>query len=122
MAAVVTANPYPVDDPTKVVVTFLGVAGRRPRRPGARPGRVRPEALTVHGTRGLPAPADGQARSKLVEALGQAKAGTASATDPQLAHGRDAARAESSPPSEPIGPLRSSTHSVDTIWRAVGGR
>ena len=34
MAAIVRANPYDRDDPTKVVVTFLATLGRRARRPG----------------------------------------------------------------------------------------
>ena len=81
MAKIVAACPYQVEDPTKVVVTFL--AGR----PTPAPAKdldlasFAPEGLTVKGTEvylGLP---DGQARSKLLEALWKRQdPGAASAT------------------------------------------
>jgi uncharacterized protein (DUF1697 family) len=80
MAKIVAANPYERDDPTKVVVTFLASAAD-----GAPAGELdldefAPEGLTVKGTEiyfDLPG---GQARSKLLEALGKRKVFGAVAT------------------------------------------
>lgn len=81
MAAIVAANPYPVDDPTKVVVTFLAspadAAGARALDLEA----FTPEALTVHGTEVYLHLPNGQARSKLTAALAKQRTpGAASAT------------------------------------------
>jgi uncharacterized protein (DUF1697 family) len=80
MAAIVAANPYDRDDPTKVVVTFLG------RAADAAPARdldldaFAPEGLTVHGTELYLDLPHGQARSPLVAALGKQKVFGAVAT------------------------------------------
>jgi uncharacterized protein (DUF1697 family) len=69
LAAVVEANPYPVDDPTKVVVVFLGEA----IEPGALGlgdlGAYLPDELTARGRELYVSVPNGQARSKLMEAL-----------------------------------------------------
>ncbi len=69
LAAVVDANPYPVDDPTKVVVVFLGEAVE----PGALGlgdlGSYLPDELTAHGRELYVSVPNGQGKSKLMEAL-----------------------------------------------------
>lgn len=69
LAAVVESNPYPSDDPTKVVVVFLGEA--------VEPGELGlgdlssylPDELTARGRELYVSVPNGQARSKLMEAL-----------------------------------------------------
>jgi len=69
LAGVVESNPYPVDDPTKVVVAFLGEAFE--------PGQLGlgdlvsylPDELTAHGRELFVSVPNGQARSKLMETL-----------------------------------------------------
>jgi uncharacterized protein (DUF1697 family) len=69
LAAVVDANPYAVDDPTKVVVAFLGEAVE----PGALGlgdlADYLPDELTVRGRELYVSVPNGQARSKLMETL-----------------------------------------------------
>ncbi len=84
LAAVVERNPYPVDDPTRVVVAFLAekvepgrarrlaILGLTPRRADARRARV---YVSVP---------NGQARSKLMEALTKRR-------QPTTAHGAELA-------------------------------
>jgi uncharacterized protein (DUF1697 family) len=69
LADVVESNPYPVDDPTKVVVVFLGEA--------VEPGALGlgdlvaylPDELTARGRELYVSVPNGQARSKLMETL-----------------------------------------------------
>ena len=69
LAKVVEANPYPVPDPTKVVVVFmddeleLGQLGLGDLAP------YLPDELTVHGRELYVSVPNGQGRSKLMEAL-----------------------------------------------------
>jgi uncharacterized protein (DUF1697 family) len=79
MRRIVAANPYDREDPTKLVVVFLE------RAADAEPARqldlasFEPEGLTVKGTEIYLDLPGGQARSKLLEALGKEKVfGTAS--------------------------------------------
>ena len=69
LAAVVEANPYPVDDPTKVVVVFLGEAVE----PGALGlgdlASYLPDEYTARGRELYVSVPNGGARSKLMEAL-----------------------------------------------------
>jgi len=68
MQAVVGANPYPVTDPTKVVVTFL--AAPPPAALAAFDQEpFAPDRFHLHGREVYLELPDGQARSKLVEAL-----------------------------------------------------
>ena len=81
MAAIVAACPYQVDDPTKLVVTFLeGTADAKPLKAfDATP--FAPEGLTVHGTEVYLDLPGGQARSNLLTALAKVKTpGRAAAT------------------------------------------
>jgi uncharacterized protein (DUF1697 family) len=69
MAKIVAANPYPVSDPTKVVVSFLAEPGDAAALRAIDLDAYAPEGLSVHGTEvyfNLP---EGQARSKLLEAV-----------------------------------------------------
>ena len=69
MAAVVAANPYDREDPTKVVVTFLERAADASPISALDLPAFAPEGLTVHGTEiyfDLPT---GQGRSPLLQAL-----------------------------------------------------
>jgi uncharacterized protein (DUF1697 family) len=69
MASIVTANPYPVSDPTKVVVSFLAEAGDAAVLRSIDLDAYAPEGLTVHGTEvyfNLP---QGQGRSKLLQEI-----------------------------------------------------
>lgn len=69
LTALVEANPYPVDDPTKLVVVFLGEA--------VEPGALGlgdlvaylPDELTARGRELYVSVPNGQAHSKLMEAL-----------------------------------------------------
>jgi uncharacterized protein (DUF1697 family) len=80
LAKVVAANPYPVDDPTKVVVTFL--ADRRPKKvlDGLDVAAFAPDELTFTGKELYLKLPNGQARSKLMEALGKQDLGTTATT------------------------------------------
>jgi uncharacterized protein (DUF1697 family) len=80
LAKVVAANPYPVDDPTKVVVTFL--ADQRPKKAlaGIDPAEFAPDELTFTGRELYLRLPNGQARSKLMEALGKQDLGTTATT------------------------------------------
>ena len=84
LAPVVAANPYAVDDPTKVVVTFL--AERRPKKAlgGVDQAAFAPDEFTFKGRELYLKLPNGQARSKLIEALAKQDLGTDH--DPQLAH------------------------------------
>lgn len=81
MAAIVEVNPYPVDDPTKVVVTFLASRTDAKAVKELDVAPFAPEELTVHGTEVYLRLPNGQARSKLAAALAKVKTpGAASAT------------------------------------------
>jgi uncharacterized protein (DUF1697 family) len=69
LAKVVDANPYTVDDPTKVVVAFLGEAIEPSRLGLGDLGSYAPDDLTQIGTELFISLPNGQARSKLMEAL-----------------------------------------------------
>jgi uncharacterized protein (DUF1697 family) len=69
LAAVVAANPYPVDDPTRVVVAFLGESvGPAEFGLGDLEGYA-PDELTQVGRELFVSVPNGQGRSKLMEAL-----------------------------------------------------
>ena len=73
------ANPYDREDPTKVVVVFLEKAGHATPIKRLDLPSFEPEGLTVKGTEIYLDLPGGQARSKLLEALGKKKVfGTAS--------------------------------------------
>jgi uncharacterized protein (DUF1697 family) len=80
LAKVVAANPYPVDDPTKVVVTFL--AERRPKNALAAVDQTAftPDEFTFTGRELYLKLPHGQARSKLMEALAKQELGTTTTT------------------------------------------
>jgi uncharacterized protein (DUF1697 family) len=69
LAAVVSANPYPVDDPTRVVVAFLGEAVKPARLGLGDLETYAPDELTQIGRELFISVPNGQARSKLMEAL-----------------------------------------------------
>ena len=69
MAAIVAANPYPVDDPTKVVVAFLGEKVKLAELGLPEPEAYAPDELTLAGREIYVSLPNGQARSKLMEAL-----------------------------------------------------
>ena len=71
--AVVRPTRTRVDDPTKVVVTFLGAKADARRRQALDLDDFAPEALTVHGTEVYLHLPGGQARSKLARRPGQAE-------------------------------------------------
>ncbi len=80
LARVVAANPYEVDDPTKVVVTFL--ADRRPKKvlDGIDQAAFAPDEFTFNGRELYLKLPNGQARSKLMEALAKQDLGTIATT------------------------------------------
>jgi uncharacterized protein (DUF1697 family) len=79
MRKVVGANPYDREDPTKVVVVFLESAGDATPIKGLDLPSFEPEGLTVKGTHIYLDLPGGQARSKLLDAMGKQKVfGTAS--------------------------------------------
>jgi uncharacterized protein (DUF1697 family) len=80
LAKVVAANPYPVDDPTRVVVTFL--AERRPKKAldGVDQAACAPDEFTFTGRELYLKLPNGQARSKLMEALAKQDLGTTATT------------------------------------------
>ena len=69
LAKLVAANPYPVDDPTKVVVVFLGEALAPSRLGLGDPDAYAPDELTRVGRELVVSLPKGQARSKLMETL-----------------------------------------------------
>jgi uncharacterized protein (DUF1697 family) len=80
LAKVVAGNPYPVDDPTKVVVTFL--AESRPRKALADIDQApfAPDEFTFTGRELYAKLPNGQARSKLMEVLAKRDLGTTATT------------------------------------------
>ena len=81
MAKIVAACPYQVEDPTKLVVTFLESAADARALDAFDATPFAPEALAVHGTEVYLNLPFGQARSKLVVALAKVKSpGQAAAT------------------------------------------
>ena len=71
LQAVVRANPYPVADPTKVVVAFLGEEVEQGQLGLGDLGTYLPDELTLVGRELFVSLPNGQARSKLMEALTQ---------------------------------------------------
>ena len=69
LAGVMAANPYPVTDPTKVVVAFLGEQLELGQLGLGDLGPYLPDELTVHGRQIYVSVPNGQGRSKLMEAL-----------------------------------------------------
>ena len=69
LAGVVESNPYPVDDPTKLVVAFLGEALEPGQLGLGDLGPYLPDELTAQGRELFVSVPNGQARSKLMEAL-----------------------------------------------------
>jgi uncharacterized protein (DUF1697 family) len=69
LANVVEANPYPVSDPTKVVVAFLGDEIELGQLELGDLGPYLPDELTVHRREIYVSVPNGQGRSKLMEAL-----------------------------------------------------
>jgi uncharacterized protein (DUF1697 family) len=77
LADIVSANPYTVDDPTGIVVAFLG-EGIEPSRLGLGDvGSYAPDDLTQIGRELFISLPNGQARSKLMEALTKRRMPTA---------------------------------------------
>ena len=66
---VLDANPYPVSDPTKVVVAFLGEEVELGQLELGDLEPYLPDELTVHGRELYVSVPNGQGRSKLMEAL-----------------------------------------------------
>lgn len=69
LRAVVEGNPYQVDDPTKVVVAFLGEAVELGDLSLGDLGSYLPDELTLAGRELYVSVPNGQGRSKLMEAL-----------------------------------------------------
>lgn len=69
LADVVSANPYTVDDPTRIVVAFLGEAVESSRLGLGDLGSYAPDELTQIGCELFISVPNGQGRSKLMEAL-----------------------------------------------------
>jgi len=69
LAGVMAANPYPVTDPTKVVVAFLGEQLELGQLGLGDLGPYLPDELTVHGRQIYVSVPNGQGKSKLMEAL-----------------------------------------------------
>ena len=69
LARVVDANPYPVDDPTKVVVAFLADAVDLGDLALGDLSSYLPDELTISGRELYVSVPNGQSRSKLMEAL-----------------------------------------------------
>ena len=80
LAAIVEGNPYPVEDPTKVVVVFLG--DKRPKSvlAGFDQEPFAPERFTFTGRELYVDLPGGQARSKLMVELAKVKLGTVTTT------------------------------------------
>ena len=69
LADVVSANPYPIDDPTRVVVAFLGEAVEPARLGLGDLATYAPDELTRIGRELFVSLPNGQGRSKLMAAL-----------------------------------------------------
>jgi len=69
LAAVVERNPYPVDDPTRVVVAFLGDEIELGELALGDLSAYLPDELTIEGREIYVSVPNGQGRSKLMEAL-----------------------------------------------------
>ena len=69
LAKVVDANPYPVSDPTKVVVAFVGEEVELGQLELGDLGPYLPDELTLRGREIYVSVPNGQGRSKLMEAL-----------------------------------------------------
>jgi uncharacterized protein (DUF1697 family) len=69
LAKVMSANPYAVDDPTRVVVAFLGQAVKPSRLGLGDLESYAPDELTQIGRELFISVPNGQGRSKLMEAL-----------------------------------------------------
>jgi uncharacterized protein (DUF1697 family) len=69
LAKIVAANPYPVDDPTRVVVGFLGKAARPADLGLGDLASYEPDKLTQIGRELYISVPNGQARSKLIDDL-----------------------------------------------------
>lgn len=69
LAGVVSANPYPVHDPTRVVVAFLGEAVALSRLGLGGLGDYAPDELTKRRRELFISLPNGQGRSKLMQAL-----------------------------------------------------
>ena len=69
LAAVVAANPYPVTDPTRVVVAFLGEEIELGQLELGDLGPYLPDELTLAGREIYVSVPNGQGRSKLMETL-----------------------------------------------------
>ena len=69
LAEVVAERPYAVDDPTRVVVAFLGDAVDLGDLALGDLSAYLPDELTIHGRELYVSVPNGQARSKLMEAL-----------------------------------------------------
>ena len=80
LAAVVAGNPYPVDDPTKVVVTFLAEPAPADSLDDIDQPSFAPDEFTFTGRELYLKLPNGQARSKLMEALAKRDLGTTATT------------------------------------------
>ncbi len=69
LADILAANPYPVDDPTRLVVAFLGEAVDPAELGVVDPSTYAPDELTQIGRELFISVPDGQGRSKLMETL-----------------------------------------------------
>lgn len=69
LAAVVDQNPYPVDDPTRVVIAFLGEPVELSQLGLGDLTPYLPDELTLSGREIYVSVPNGQGRSKLMEAL-----------------------------------------------------
>ena len=69
LAKVIEANPYPVSDPTKVVVVFMEDEVELGQLGLGDLGPYLPDELTAHGRELYVSVPNGQGRSKLMEAL-----------------------------------------------------
>jgi uncharacterized protein (DUF1697 family) len=76
LAAIVSANPYKVDDPTRVVVAFLGKRVALTRLGLDNLASYEPDELTQVGRELFISLPSGQARSKLMETLTKRKTPT----------------------------------------------
>jgi uncharacterized protein (DUF1697 family) len=76
LAGVVATNPYPVDDPTKVVVTFLADSVPTDALDDIDQPAFAPEEFTFNGRELYLKLPNGQARSKLMEVLAKSDLGT----------------------------------------------
>jgi uncharacterized protein (DUF1697 family) len=80
LAKIVAGNPYPVDDPTKVVVTFLSERRRVNAVKDIDQSQFAPDEFTFTGRELYVKLPNGQARSKLMEVLAKRDLGTIATT------------------------------------------